>query len=55
MGDFVTSGGRVLAVTGLGPTVTEARRRAYEGASLITVRGSVRRSDIALDAAKGDR
>jgi phosphoribosylamine--glycine ligase len=52
-GDFVTSGGRVLAVTGLGDGIAEARRRAYEGASLITFRGSVRRSDIALAASKG--
>jgi phosphoribosylamine--glycine ligase len=51
-GHFVTNGGRVLAVTGLGATVDEARRRAYEGASLITFEGSVRRSDIALSAAK---
>ena len=33
-GRFITRGGRVLAVTGLGPTVAEARRRAYEGAGL---------------------
>jgi phosphoribosylamine--glycine ligase len=52
-GNFVTSGGRVLAVTGLGDSVAEARRRAYEGASLITFRGSVRRSDIALAATEG--
>jgi phosphoribosylamine--glycine ligase len=51
-GHFVTNGGRVLAVTGLGATLDEARRRAYEGASLITFEGSVRRSDIALLAAK---
>jgi phosphoribosylamine---glycine ligase len=54
-GHFITNGGRVLAVTGLGETVTEARRRAYEGASLITFRGSVRRSDIALAATEGDQ
>ena len=52
-GDFATNGGRVLAVTGLGDSIAEARRRAYEGASLITFRGSVRRSDIALAASKG--
>ncbi len=53
-GRFVTNGGRVLAVTGLGDTLDEARRRAYEGAALITFRGSVRRSDIALLATEGD-
>jgi phosphoribosylamine--glycine ligase len=53
-GNFVTSGGRVLAVTGLGDTLDEARRRAYEGASLITFKGSVRRSDVALAATEGD-
>ena len=52
-GQFVTSGGRVLAVTGLGADVVEARRRAYEGASLVTFRGSVRRSDIARRALEG--
>jgi phosphoribosylamine--glycine ligase len=52
-GKFVTNGGRVLAVTGLGDSVAEARRRAYEGASLITFKGSVRRSDIALAATEG--
>ncbi len=52
-GNFVTHGGRVLAVTGLGQTVAEARRRAYEGSALITFRGSVRRSDIALAASEG--
>jgi phosphoribosylamine--glycine ligase len=54
-GQFVTSGGRVLAVTGLGVDVAEARRRAYEGASLVTFRGSVRRSDIARRASEGDQ
>jgi phosphoribosylamine--glycine ligase len=53
-GQFVTSGGRVLAVTGLGADVGEARRRAYEGAALVTFEGSVRRSDIAMSASKGD-
>jgi phosphoribosylamine--glycine ligase len=53
-GQFVTSGGRVLAVTGLGADVAEARRRAYEGASLVTFKGSVRRSDIARSASEGE-
>jgi phosphoribosylamine--glycine ligase len=50
-GHFVTNGGRVLAVTGVGESVTEARRRAYEGAALITFEGRVMRSDIALSEA----
>ena len=53
-GQFVTSGGRVLAVTGLGADVGEARRRAYEGAALVTFEGSVRRSDIARSASEGE-
>jgi phosphoribosylamine--glycine ligase len=47
-GHFVTAGGRVLAVTGVGETLAEARRRAYEGAALITFEGRVMRNDIAL-------
>ena len=53
-GRFVTNGGRVLAVTGLGSTVEDARERAYDGAGLITFKGSVRRSDIALAASQGE-
>ena len=53
-GQFVTGGGRVLAVTGLGADVSEARRRAYEGAALVTFEGSVRRSDIAKSASEGE-
>jgi phosphoribosylamine--glycine ligase len=50
-GHFVTTGGRALAVTGVGETLAEARRRAYEAASLITFEGRVMRSDIALSVA----
>jgi phosphoribosylamine--glycine ligase len=46
-GKFVTGGGRVLAVTAVAPSVPEARRRAYEAASLITFEGKVMRTDIA--------
>ncbi len=53
-GRFVTNAGRVLAVTGLGDTLTEARERAYAGAGLITFQGSIRRSDIALAAGQGE-
>jgi phosphoribosylamine--glycine ligase len=50
-GHFVTAGGRVLAVTGVGETLADARRRAYEGSALITFEGRVMRSDIALSVA----
>lgn len=53
-GRFVTNGGRVLAVTGLGDTLTEARERAYSAAGLITFPGSIRRTDIALTASQGE-
>jgi phosphoribosylamine---glycine ligase len=50
-GRFVTNGGRVVAVTGVAESVGEARRRAYDGAALITFEGRVMRSDIALAVA----
>jgi len=53
-GRFFTSGGRVVAVTGLGANVTAARQRAYEGASLVTFEGCVRRSDVAWMRREGD-
>jgi phosphoribosylamine---glycine ligase len=49
-GVVVTSGGRVLAVTALGETVADARRRAYETVSKIEFEGSHYRRDIALSA-----
>jgi phosphoribosylamine--glycine ligase len=48
-GQFVTAGGRVLAVTGVAPSLAEARRRAYEASSAVTFEGKVMRSDIARD------
>jgi phosphoribosylamine--glycine ligase len=51
-----SSGGRVLTVTGLGKTLTEARSKAYEVISGITLRGSHYRKDIALVASQsGER
>ena len=35
-GEVVTAGGRVLNVTGIGPTAAEARRRAYDAAELVS-------------------
>jgi len=49
----VSSGGRVLAVVGLGEDLVEAREKAYEGVELIHLDGSQHRTDIALKAANG--
>src|SRR5262249_59873450 len=49
-GELVTAGGRVLNVTGLGPTPADARRRAYDAAELIRFDGRQMRSDIAARA-----
>lgn len=43
----VTAGGRVLAVSGLGDTVAEARATAYRAADAISFEGLHRREDIA--------
>jgi phosphoribosylamine--glycine ligase len=45
-GALVTSGGRVLAVTGLGPTLAEAAARSREGAAAIHFEGAQFRRDI---------
>jgi phosphoribosylamine---glycine ligase len=47
-GAFRVDGGRVLGLTALAPTLTEARRRAYEGAARVSWPGMHLRSDIAL-------
>ena len=47
---LVTNGGRILGVTGTGPTIAEARERAYAGAERISFAGSRHRADIALAA-----
>jgi phosphoribosylamine---glycine ligase len=46
-GQFVTSGGRILNVTGLGDTLEEARARAYAAADRIKFPGVRYRRDIA--------
>ncbi len=48
--EIVTAGGRVLNVTGLGPTPAAARDRAYDAAGRITFDGMQIRSDIAARA-----
>ncbi|MEX2274970.1 MAG: phosphoribosylamine--glycine ligase [Actinomycetota bacterium] len=50
-GRLLTSGGRVLAVSGLGPTVDDARERAYEALSRISFDGMQYRTDIAQGVA----
>ena len=50
-----SSGGRVLAVTGLGADLTEARDKAYRVISGITLHGSYYRSDIALNASIAEK
>jgi phosphoribosylamine---glycine ligase len=49
-GEVVTAGGRVLNVTGLGATPSEARDRAYDAASRIAFEGMQIRTDIAARA-----
>jgi phosphoribosylamine---glycine ligase len=53
-GEVVTAGGRVLNVTGLGPTAANARRRAYDAAELISFEGMQLRTDIAARAVDGE-
>jgi len=48
----VVSGGRVLAVTGVGPSLEAARTVAYSAASTISFPGMQIRSDIAAHAAR---
>ncbi len=49
-GEVVTSGGRVLTVTGLGDTFAQARARAYAGVAMVAFPGAQHRTDIALRA-----
>ncbi len=50
---LVTSGGRVLTVTGLGRNLREAREKVYGTLPLVLCENSFYRSDIALEASKG--
>ncbi len=49
-GVFYTAGGRVLNVVGTGPTILEARARAYAAVEQIHFEGMQYRTDIALEA-----
>jgi len=50
---LVTNGGRILAVTGVGPSVRDARDLAYRAAGRIGFAGMRFRTDIAAHAAAG--
>lgn len=47
--EIVTDGGRVLAITGLGPSLAEARQKAYEKAGRISWTNLYYRKDIGVD------
>jgi phosphoribosylamine--glycine ligase len=47
-GGYVSSGGRVVTVVGLGADLPAARARAYEGVTGIGLEGAQHRTDIAL-------
>ncbi|KFN05653.1 phosphoribosylamine--glycine ligase [Paenibacillus macerans] len=49
-GEWVTNGGRVLGVVGLGQSIAEARDKAYQAAERITFEGKHNRTDIAAKA-----
>jgi phosphoribosylamine--glycine ligase len=53
-GVLVSSGGRVLSVVALGPTLGEARQRVYAAVDGIGLEGSHHRTDIALRAERGE-
>ena len=50
----VSSGGRVLSVTSVGPDLGAARDLAYQGVAAVQLRGSHHRGDIAARALAGD-
>jgi len=51
-GNLISTGGRVLAVVGLGEDIEAARGRAYESIGQIQLDGSFYRRDIAAAAAR---
>ena len=53
--NLVSSGGRVLSVTGIGTDLTESRDRAYRAISQIDLAGSFYRSDIAFNASVAEK
>ena len=53
-GNIIVSGGRVLAVVGLGDDLAAARKAAYAGVAEISWDGAQSRTDIALKAERGE-
>ena len=53
-GRVVSSGGRVLAITGVGADLPAARDLAYQGVAAVALRGAHSRSDVALKAVRGE-
>ncbi len=53
--DIVTAGGRVLCVTGLGESVTQAQQAAYEALGHINYDGMFYRKDIGYRAVKREK
>jgi phosphoribosylamine--glycine ligase len=49
-GTLLTNGGRILSITGTGPTVAAARQLAYEGVERVSFEGMRFRTDIAAVA-----
>jgi len=45
---YVTAGGRVLTVVATGPTMADARERAYRNAERVRFEGVSYRKDLAL-------
>ena len=52
---LISSGGRVLSVTGVGNDLTQARDQAYRTISQINLAGSFYRNDIALNASIAEK
>ncbi len=52
-GRVLTAGGRVLAISALGPTMAVARERAYEACSMVSFQDMYFRGDIAADVGAG--
>jgi len=53
-GAIVASGGRVLSITATGPTLAQARERAYRLVETVDLPGGQHRTDIGLRAIRGE-
>ena len=51
---LVTSGGRVVYVTSMGATLSEAARNSYAGVGKISWKGEYHRTDIGIQSVKGE-